>query len=537
MPTLNDIAQGLNRGFVTGLLGMPVDVANAVLSPLGIQKPVMGSEWIGDKLQSMGLLGARPESTAGLLSEFAGGLINPGAPAAGAMKLAALAKSSPALAAMLVARAKINPAELGLLGDFATTTPGRIINKTKANQGYSVNLVTGETPTEGLMVGQYRNTDPRNVVTDKLTTRTLADFANANEGQLLKDDRFLGTWFNKDDGKYYIDVSRKFDPSNKRLATKTGERTGQLKGYDVGKGDEFPIGNWEDFVRSPEFQARLDQMAMEGRAYLDNFPAAQWWDMHGGPFERVYGSQNMPQVAGFTASTAPNAAPRENLQTMSEYMRRQIKGEPILQPEWIVPEGMMTRQPGKQIGMETSRARNLERSSEGLLGELRQDKVREEAQAMMGDPNAAVFDRHWARLAEDPSRGIYTASSEGVVEPGKQYLTLKDSVAEAAARAGRSLRDYSADVWTGIREHIKNNSELFGQRFRGSAITGDSKSYADHFEDLIRDKAKHLGITVSEMEERLRKGDANLMSLVLGTPLGYAVYRSYVSGEVPSPEQ
>ena len=50
---------------------------------------------------------------------------------------------------------------------------------------------------------------------------------------------------------------------------------------------------------------------------------------------------------------------------------------------------------------------------------------------------------------------------------------------------------------------------------------------------IDEDKAKHMGITTEEMEKRLSSGDATLLSLVLATPLGAALYREYSSrGEV-----
>jgi hypothetical protein len=189
----------------------------------------------------------------------------------------------------------------------------------------------------------------------------------------------------------------------------------------------------------------------------------------------------------------------------------------------------MSRKEGSKIGMESSRAANLRQSEKGNLAGLQKNKVREEAMALMGDPTAVVLDRHWARIAEDPTRGIFTASSEGIVEAGADYEALKTAVSEAATAAKRSPRDYSADVWTGIRETIKKKSELFGQKFKGSAIRGESKSYADQFDDLIADKAKFLGISVEEMERRLRKGDATLLSIMLLTPIGTEAYKQYQS--------
>ena len=456
-----------------------------------------------------------------------------------------IGERSPALGAALLAGtnligpkgAKV-PKPVARLGEFPTTTAGRIVNKTVEKGGYSVNLPSGELPTEGLMMGKYANTDPRNAVVDALTRQKIVEMVKKNEGALAREDAYLGTWKDPEGGKTYVDVSRRFPSDELRQATKYGERTGQISGYDVGKGKQFPVGNWEQFVQGPEFAQRLTEMGAEGRDYLKQFGEKEWWDMHGGPFERVYGKENLPQVAGFTAATAPNSEPRGNLQTMSEYLRRHIKGEPPVQPDWRVPEGQMTRQPGKQIGMENVRVGNLERASRGALDELQQDKVREEAQAMMGDPNAAVLDRHWARVAEDPSKGVYTSAAEGILDPGKPYQTLKAAIAShpEVASGRRSLRDFSADVWTGIRERIKNTSELYGQKYRGSSIIGESKSYADHFEHLIEDKAKHLGISKPEMESRLRSGDATLLSL-LGASTFLAPVLADVLREQPSSGQ
>lgn len=419
----------------------------------------------------------------------------------------------------------------GLLSVTDKSTPEAIIEATEKG-GYSINLPTGTPPADGLMMGKYSNTDPRNVVLNpdqSLDSATLSNFVKTNLNALSKDDNFLGTWRDPESRNIYLDVSRRFEPDEVRKATKFGERTGQLAGYDVGAGASFPVENWREFIQTPEFVGRMDQMAEVGRDYLNQHANKEWWDMHGSSFERVYGADRLDQLAGFIASTAPNAQPRENLQTMSEYMRRSIKGEPIIQPDWRVPPGQMSRREGSKIGMETGRTANLLKSQDRRLNELMQDKVREEAMALMGDPNAVVLDRHWARISEDPNRGVFAAVSEGVIEPGKDYQALKNEVVKAAKIAGRNPRDYSADVWTGIRETIKNQSELFGQKYKGSAIRGESKSYADQFDDLIADKAKFMGISVQEMERRLRNGDATLLSLLLATPLGIAAYQEYQS--------
>ncbi len=59
---LNKLVQMLydasNRGLVAGTVGMPVDTSNALLNILGMgsQKPVLGSEWISDKMERYGMV-------------------------------------------------------------------------------------------------------------------------------------------------------------------------------------------------------------------------------------------------------------------------------------------------------------------------------------------------------------------------------------------------------------------------------------------------------------------------------------------------
>lgn len=73
-----DVARGLldagNRGAVAGLLGGPVDLATMALRPLGynVEQPVGGSEWIGQKMQNLGLVSEKRNPLAEGLAAFAG---------------------------------------------------------------------------------------------------------------------------------------------------------------------------------------------------------------------------------------------------------------------------------------------------------------------------------------------------------------------------------------------------------------------------------------------------------------------------------
>ena len=424
------------------------------------------------------------------------------------------------------------------LSAFPTSTPRKILKEAKAG-GYSVRLPTGEIPTEGFMSGIYRNEDPRTLVIEgrKPTLADIGSFAERNLKALQLPERHLGAWVDPETGATYLDVSQRIPEI--RPATKFAERTAQKSIFDVGAKTTRPVGNWEEFIQSPEFHQRMNQMAERGGEYLSKFPQREWWDMYGSPFEEVYGTQRLPQVAGLTASTAPNTSPIPNLMHMSEYMRRHIRGEPIVQPEWRAPEGLMNLAPGSQMPLEASRVANLVKAARGDLDALSRRKVRSEAMAMMGDPEAVVLDRQWARLAEDPERGIYTASEPATIsaEPrvGKpsDYELAENEVVLAARRQERSPRNYSADAWTGIRDTIQKTGQLFGQDLRKQqkAILGESKSYADHFVDVINRKAAHLRMTPKELHKRLEGGDASLLSIMLGAPTIAGAYAHWAAGQ------
>lgn len=93
-----DVVRGLvdvaNRG-AAAALGAPVDLATAVLRPLGYQHPapVGGSEWIGHGLQAAGMVTSERRPAAEALAALA----VPGALAGGARGLSRLADTGPAV--------------------------------------------------------------------------------------------------------------------------------------------------------------------------------------------------------------------------------------------------------------------------------------------------------------------------------------------------------------------------------------------------------------------------------------------------------
>lgn len=86
----HDVHQGItdtvSRGLVGGLVGAPVDIVNTVMRPFGLSsdKPVGGSEWLGDKMQQAGLVSGKRS----LLAETLAGLVDPMTAGAGVAKAA-----------------------------------------------------------------------------------------------------------------------------------------------------------------------------------------------------------------------------------------------------------------------------------------------------------------------------------------------------------------------------------------------------------------------------------------------------------------
>ncbi len=399
------------------------------------------------------------------------------------------------------------------LGQFKSTKPSEIYNKTMGG-GYSVNVPTGNIPTEGLMMGLYKNTDPRNKVLDKLTKKDIEQQYLINKKALDQTDNYFGTWLEPETSKTYLDVSKRFEPKELRKAVKFGERTNQIAGYNVGKGETFPVGNWSDFIRSPEYNQRLSELNQSGVEYLRQHPTVNWWDLRGTPLEDLYGKENIPNLAGYLAATSPVSDVPRNARIASEYMRRQISGEPVIQPNFRMPENSVFETVGNMMPMETGRAKNLLAASQGRIEDLQKEKVRNMGKALMGDPNAMVFDRHWANLSEKPSANIFTGVEKGVFPSGKQYADLEKIVANQAKEANMTPRDFSANVWTGYRNKAQQEGNVFGQKTAGAGIQGESKSIADTYLSLIKTKAEKLNIPYNEMIKKLKSGEISLLSLM-----------------------
>ena len=345
--TLGAIEYGLNAPYALAT-SIPKGIYHSLADPAAkIERgePITHRDILGLSLLGMG-----------------GGVVRGGGTVSGSGPVFRLLRGGPDLVKKL---------EAGELGAFKTTRAGTIVHKTKKDRGYSVNLKTGEVPKEGVMAGMYPNEAPQTTVIrgGLLTRKDVKEHAARNRKALNNPKNFFGTWVEEDEAgnviATYADVSKKF--KDVRQATKFAEKTEQksVALLRPGREPEFPkVGSYPKFVSgemTPEgvvpYAQRLQEMGTAGREYMAQHPTFEWWRQPN--MERVYGAQRMPQARGLLAATSTNTQPPPNVALMSEYMRRTIKGEPIIQPEFRVPETAMSGhrmpKPGARLGLETGK--------------------------------------------------------------------------------------------------------------------------------------------------------------------------------------
>jgi hypothetical protein len=413
----------------------------------------------------------------------------------------------------------------------------------------------------GVMMGKYSNQS------GNTKAIPLADFTPKDVKAYLEQhadtfaqhpDLALGTWIDTDaSGKkiVYLDVAQKHETPRQAVmnAVQQSQPKGsavrkggkwempQIAGFNLADAENVPVGNLAEFLNSPEFQQRLDEMYQKGVPVMNG---KEWWNLYGGPLERVYGKERVAPLAAMLASTSPASAPVHNLRAASEYLRRLIKNEPILQEGFRIPEtavghlktsmGAMTpgdfNAPGTRMPMETTRGPNLQRAAAGDYAGLQKDKVNDMFHALTGH-DVGVYDRRYAKLAEDWPRGIYVDATKDKV-PGTMgsksvspYALIENAVRTGAKRHNMPLGRFSAYVWEGIGDTIKKTGQLYGMKHPSHTIPDASQGFAGIFEAMIAEKAKAWGITVAEMEKRLRNGDAELLTALLGTPVGMVAYQ------------
>lgn len=132
-----------------------------------------------------------------------------------------------------------------------TTSPEAIINATRNNGGYSVDMNTGSIPSDGYMVGQFPNEASRTKVLnsiDEMDPEAIMRFLRSNTDVLSQPDMHLGTW--ADDGKVYMDISKRYAPDQAKNAVIDAKRTGQKAIFNMGDFTEIPESKYGDYLKS-----------------------------------------------------------------------------------------------------------------------------------------------------------------------------------------------------------------------------------------------------------------------------------------------
>ena len=560
-----------------------------------------GEDYLGDAIDLFFSAIGLPTGTEESVAKGAGELLGAAAPlgavgalkktpaAAAATRTGTLQKRWPSTAQALTKRGA--PLELPGARRSPATALDRLAAdihaRTLADSGSSTNPFTGailKKGDPGFVAGRYSNQSGKTkaIPLAQFTPGDVRAFMEEHADEFMRAPKegtapVVGTWVQDVGGvpHVYLDVAQQHDTA--RGATVSAARQKQppttardpVTGawpkaqeaiYDLERGADLPVGNFAEFVASPEFQRRLDDMYEAGVPVMKG---TTWWNLFGGPLERVYGRERMQQVAGALASTSPASAPVHNLRSGSEYLRRLIKGEPIVQPDFRIPdtavgsrEGFMGATapgdfngPGTQMPMEATRAPNLRKveawgpggpDPTDELTQLQKDKINDMFHALTGH-DVSVIDRRYAKLAEAPERGIYVDATKDKV-PGTMgttkvspYALIQNAVIDAARRRNMPVADYSATVWEGIGDTIKRTGQLYGVKHPAHTIPDASLGFGGIFDAMVKEKAAAWGISVKEFERRLRRGDAELLGVILATPVGMAAFQQW-QREAPTTE-
>jgi hypothetical protein len=444
----------------------------------------------------------------------------------------------------------------------------------RAEGGASVRPLTGETAkvgeTSGWMAGKYSNQSGKTaaIPLSQFTPADVSRYMEQHADALAKDPSlYVGGWHDKESGTVYLDISKKHETARKAALEAAYQRQPKGTVRDPVTGEwpkaqkaifnpkqvkEIDVGNFAEHAASPLMQQRLDEMFDVGSKVMNG---KDWWNLYGSDLERVYGKERVAPLAAMLASTSPASAPVHNLRSASEYLRRLIKDEPMIQKGFRIPEtaigsreGMMGAMapgdyssPGKKMPMERTRAPNLRRAAEfdyasakpGEGPRMMEDKVNDMFHALTG-MDVGVYDRRYAKLFEDWEKGIYAEKTKdklkGSMKTGKvgTYALIENALRDGAKRHGMNLSTFTANVWEGIGETIKKTGKLYGMKQQAHSIPEASLGFPGIFNAMVAEKAKAWGVTVEEFEKRLRNGDAELLTTILATPVGLAAYKQYL---------
>ncbi len=118
----------------------------------------------------------------------------------------------------------------------------------KENGGFTMSI-GGNVPKEGLMFAPSKTSEK--VFGNKdFTRRKLATYIAKHKSELNQKDMYVGGWFNTDDNKWYLDVSKKGDYSPASI--EGAQKAKQLAVFDLKTFNEITVGKEQNGQYRPE---------------------------------------------------------------------------------------------------------------------------------------------------------------------------------------------------------------------------------------------------------------------------------------------
>src|SRR5690606_1959302 len=132
-----------------------------------------------------------------------------------------------------------------------------IIGRAKENGGMTVDT-NGNYITSGIAYAPNKDSE---TILGELDYEGLSNFVAANWDSLQEDGNYIGGWFNEDDSKWYLDVSRVGGYNTNTI--KEAQDNEQLAVFDLDKFEEITIGE----IKDGKYKAIDTPEAIFGKAF------------------------------------------------------------------------------------------------------------------------------------------------------------------------------------------------------------------------------------------------------------------------------
>ena len=157
--------------------------------------------------------------------------------------------------------------------DASKTDIPKILEAIASNpDGFTIDPVSAESPTDGIMVSEFPNDDkrsvqlPANAIESAESKSKVAGWIAANSDVLGDPSRFVGGWLSN--GQFYLDVATRYDNDKAEEALESARKHGQLAVFNLKTkkatwvkfdSDKKPEG-WDEGFRKARKDAAVDDL-------------------------------------------------------------------------------------------------------------------------------------------------------------------------------------------------------------------------------------------------------------------------------------